>query len=131
MGLPRLPTLANHVVEIDRRPVRYVAAGSGAPVVLLHGWGARIESWGPIPAILAERFRVLAPDLPGFGETPGPDRAWGTYEYADFLATFLETQELSKPVLVGHSFGGRTSIALAARRPELVGKLVLVDSAGI
>jgi pimeloyl-ACP methyl ester carboxylesterase len=131
MGLPRLPALEHEIVEIDRRPVRYAAAGTGVPVVLFPGWGARIESWGPIPAILAERFRVVALDLPGFGETPGPDRPWGTYEYADFLAAFLEARELARPVLVGHSFGGKTSIALAARRPELVGKLVLVDSAGI
>src|SRR5215469_672039 len=113
MGLPRLPTLAHHVVEIDRRPVRCAAAGTGAPVVLIHGWGARIESWGPIPAILAERFRVIALDLPGFGETQGPDRPWCTFEYADFLAAFLGTQALAKPVLVGHSFGGKISIALA------------------
>jgi pimeloyl-ACP methyl ester carboxylesterase len=98
---------------------------------LLHGWGGEIASFGPIPAILADRFDVVALDLPGFGMTPLPDRPWGTENYADLVADCLRQLELGPVTLVGHSFGGKTSILVAAQHPELVRRLVLVDSAGI
>lgn len=131
MGLSGLPTLEHRILDVDGRPVRCAVAGTGPPVVLLHGWGARIESWGLVPAILAERFTVVAVDLPGFGETPLGERPWGVTDYADFVERLLETLRLGPVTLVGHSHGGRVSIALAARHPTLIGKLVLVDSAGI
>jgi pimeloyl-ACP methyl ester carboxylesterase len=73
----------------------------------------------------------VALDLPGFGQTPLPRRPWGTFEYGDCVASLLRRSGLPACTLVGHSFGGRVAIAVAARSPELVGKLVLVDSAGI
>jgi pimeloyl-ACP methyl ester carboxylesterase len=131
MGLSRPATAGTRVGEIAGRRTRYLEAGEGRPIVLLHGWGGRIESWGVIPAVLAERFRVVALDLPGFGETVGPERPWGPSDYADFVAHFLRERGLGPVTLVGHSHGGRTAISLAARHPELLDKLVLVDSAGI
>jgi pimeloyl-ACP methyl ester carboxylesterase len=131
MGLSRLPSLVNRVVEIDRLPVHYARAGSGAPVVLLHGWGAEIASFGLIPSILAERFDVIALDLPGFGQTPLPSRPWTTDDYAELVRRCLERLDVEHVTLVGHSFGGKTSLTIAARHPELVRKLILVDSAGI
>lgn len=127
----RLPVPRSVTVEVDHLPVHYVDVGAGTPVVLLHGWGGQITSFGPIPSILAPRFRVVAVDLPGFGSTPLPAEAWGTFDYARFLASFLQKCDLAPCTLVGHSFGGRVSLALAARHPGLVNKLVLVDSAGI
>jgi pimeloyl-ACP methyl ester carboxylesterase len=131
MGSSHLAVPKRSVVEIDRLPLNYVAAGEGQTIVFLHGWGGQIASFGPIPALLADRFRTVALDLPGFGETPLPSTPWGTADYADFLASFLRQTELAPCTLVGHSFGGRVSLALAARHPDFVTKLVLVDSAGI
>jgi pimeloyl-ACP methyl ester carboxylesterase len=111
--------------------VHCARAGSGQPVVLLHGWGGEIASFGPITSILAERFDMVALDLPGFGKTPLPDRPWGTDDYADLVVECLRQLGLGPVSLIGHSFGGKTSIAVAARHPELVRRLVLVDSAGI
>ncbi len=130
MGI-RLPVPRGKTVEIDGLPVHYADAGEGTPIVLLHGWGGQIASFGPIPSILGSRFRVVAVDLPGFGSTPLPATPWGTFDYAHCLALFLRKCDLAPCTLVGHSFGGRVSLALAARHPDLVNKLVLVDSAGI
>ena len=127
----RLPTLSSQTLEVDGLTVHFAEAGSGPPVVLLHGWGGSIASFGPIPSILAERCHVIALDLPGFGQTPLPDRAWGACDFATLVADFIRQRELGPVVLVGHSHGGRTAIALAAREPKLTRKLVLVDSAGL
>lgn len=96
--------------------------GSGMTrVVALHGWGRdRRDFDGALKG-----FDAVALDLPGFGVSPTPDRATGAAGYADILAPWLEG--LRRPqVLVGHSFGGRVAMVLAAERPELVAGLVLV-----
>ena len=118
-------------IEVERLALHYTTVGQGQPVVFLHGWGGQIASFGLIPAILGDRFRVVAVDLPGFGATPLPPVPWGTLDYADFVASFLRQSNLTPCTLVGHSFGGKVSLALAARDPDMVSKLVLVDSAGI
>ena len=119
------------MVEIDGQPIHTAKVGEGQPIVFLHGWGGEMASFGPIPSILADRFQVVAVDLPGFGKSPLPSQPWGTADYADFVASFLRATEAAPATLVGHSFGGRVSLSLAARYPDLVSKLILVDSAGI
>ncbi len=95
--------------------------GDGTPRVLaLHGWGHRgrdfVSGLEGIPAI--------APDLPGFGASPAPDGVIGAEGYADIVAGLLG-QFQRPPLLVGHSFGGRIAVCLAASRPDQVGPLVL------
>jgi len=131
MGLSHPLTLHYQTVEVEQLPVHSASAGHGRSIVFLHGWGGQIASFGPIPTLLADRFHTVALDLPGFGGTPLPAVAWGTFEYADFVAAFLRCCDVAPCVLVGHSFGGRVSLAAAARHPELVSKLILVDSAGL
>jgi len=131
MSLKKLPSIEKRTLNVNGLPVSYADVGTGPAVVLLHGWGGQIASWGLVPNILGEKFRVVALDLPGFGETPLPSRAWDPYDYAELVAAFLRALDLRAPTLVGHSHGGRVSIALAATHPDLVGKLVLVDSAGL
>jgi pimeloyl-ACP methyl ester carboxylesterase len=101
------------------------------PVVLLHGWGTSAEAVTPVQTVLASEFRVLAFDLPGFGQSDPPQGAWDSAAYADFVKQALDALALSNVSLIGHSFGGKISIVLAARWPELVHRLVLVNSAGI
>lgn len=93
--------------------------GEGAPKVLaLHGWGRTRADW--LPALLG--VPALAVDLPGFGASPAPDRAWGSRDYASLLAPVLADGGWT---LAGHSFGGRVAVQLAAGWPELVDRLVL------
>ena len=102
------------------------AFGTRTPTVLaLHGWS---RSRRDFPAVLAppnaESLDAIALDLPGFGSTPAPRQAWGSREYADLVAEVLP--DMAGPVVVlGHSFGGRVAVHLAAARPDDVAALVL------
>ena len=124
-------------VRIGPQQVRYVRrrapdrAPGDLPILVLHGWGAHIEAVGPILAALEGAADVIALDLPGFGESEPPPQAWDVDSYARFLIHFLDEMAVERVHLVGHSHGGRVSIALAADEPERVGRLLLVDSAGI
>lgn len=100
-------------------------------VVVLHGWGGRIESMTPILNCLAPRFRVVAIDLPGFGESPVPGGVWGTPDYATYVHDLIGQLGIDRTHLVGHSFGGKVSFYLATIYPDIVDKLVLTGSAGL
>ena len=104
---------------------------SAYPVVVLHGWGGRIESMAPVLSCLKHRYRVIAMDLPGFGESPVPTETWGTPEYSYFVTSILSSMEVERAHFVGHSYGAKTSLYLAATEPELVDKLVLQGSSGL
>ena len=115
--------------------VSYEETGSGErAVVFLHGWRSNKEVWNGVAKRLQdsriERLKMYALDLPGFGSSPAPKQPWTVGDYAYNVQKFLEKQELKHVIVVGHSFGGRVGIKLAANYPELVSKLVLVDSAG-
>lgn len=117
--------------EIDSLKVAYQVKGSGTPVVLLHGWGGEANSFKPVFDSLSKSYQVYVLDLPGFGLSEIPPNAWDAGDYAIFLSSFFKNHGISKAHLIGHSYGGRISIVMAAREPEKVDKLILVDSAGI
>lgn len=117
------------IMRIKDLPLAYYQAGEGRPVVLLHGWGTEAASFAPVAKYLAAHFAVYSLDLPGFGLTPTPPKAWTVYDYADLVEEFLRHLHLESPILIGHSFGGRLGIILGAR--GIPHKMVLVDSAGI
>ncbi len=85
----------------------------------------------PTVTCLSEAFTVTALDLPGFGDSPPPGAPWGTGEYAGFVAACLERLGVGRAHLVAHSYGAKTSLMLAATRPQVVGKMVLVGSSGL
>ncbi len=105
--------------------------GQGDPVVLLHGWGSSSQSLTPLCGDLATTFHVLAVDLPGFGCSQPPPSAWGAQDYADHILRLKQEAGIERAALVGHSFGGRVAIALAASQPARVSRLALVAGAGI
>ena len=109
----------------------YMQEGSGRDVVLLHGWGQNKEMMGQIFDHLKDRFRVFSIDFPGFGESGEPPEAWGVPEYETYLAACLEACGISKPILSGHSVGGRVAIRYAADHQDNVRKMVLTGAAGI
>ena len=111
--------------------VRVLRSGQGDPVVVLHGWGGRIESVAPIVNCLRSSMDVVAIDLPGFGESPAPGGVWGTADYAQFVADVLADLGLERAHFVGHSFGAKTSLYLAATQAAAVDKLVIVGSSGL
>lgn len=119
------------LVNIDGLNVNYECAGEGEAVVLLHGWGGQIASFKPVFDFLSRNFKVYAIDFPGFGQSELPKEVWGVRDYAEMVNNLFETLKVEKATLIGHSFGGRVSIILAAEHPEKVNKVVLVDSAGL
>ena len=118
-------------VEVGGQKTRVLQAGNGAPVVVLHGWGGRIESMAPVIQCLSPSFRVVTMDLPGFGEAPVPQGAWGTPDYASFVRDVIRELGVERTHFVGHSFGAKTSLYLAATFEDLVDKLVVVGSPGL
>jgi pimeloyl-ACP methyl ester carboxylesterase len=106
--------------------------GEGQPVLLLHGWGGRIESMQRVAArLMPLGYQVHNIDLPGFGRSAVPPETWGIADYARLAVHYLDQVELKPVSVIGHSFGGRIAIVLGADHPEYVEKLVLADSAGV
>ncbi len=107
-------------------------AGEGESLLILHGWGGSSNSWIEVQEILAnEGFKVIIPDLPGFGKTTSPPVAWSVEDYSNFILNFIKKIGLERVTLMGHSFGGRISIKFTTLCPERVKKLILCASAGL
>ena len=99
--------------------------GSQPPLLGLHGWGRNRQDLGSL--LNATGHESVAPDLPGFGASGEPPRAWGAADYAAAVAEHVVANSESAPFLaVGHSFGGRVAVCLAAYHPEAVSGLVLM-----
>lgn len=118
-------------IVVDSIPLAYLDEGSGDPVVLLHGWGGQAASMTPLVVGLRDQYRVIAFDLPGFGGSSQPPAPWGTPEYADLVYRAVASLGVQRATYVGHSFGGRLAIWIAAHHADAVQALVLVDAAGI
>jgi len=110
--------------------IRYFEDGSGPDLVLLHGMFGDYLDWEPVLGRLAERFHVVAPDLPGFGESEKPDVAYSGEFFVEMLDEFFAALGLKEVVLGGNSFGGQIAMLYALRHAEKVSQLVLVDSGG-
>lgn len=106
--------------------------GQGRPVLALHGWGGSVRSFWPVAERLsAVGYAVHLLDLPGFGQTEAPPEPWNVADYARFVLAYLDTANLPRVALLGHSFGGRIGLVLAAQHPERVSRMVLANSAGL
>jgi pimeloyl-ACP methyl ester carboxylesterase len=113
----------------------YLEAGQGDPVVLIHGSGPGVTAyanWRLVMPALAERFRVLAPDMVGFGFSERPAAiTYGVQTWADQVVGLMDTLEVSRAHLVGNSFGGAIALRIATQHPDRAGKLVLMGSMGV
>ncbi|MCL2637333.1 MAG: alpha/beta hydrolase [Oscillospiraceae bacterium] len=123
----------NVQLTIDNVQLKFLDTGGEKPaLLLLHGWGCKGETYRKLIDSLSSRFRVIAPDLPGFGESPEPLEAWGVGEYAELIRSFCAKLNLRDITLFGHSLGCRIIIKLIASGFEAAnGKVVLTGAAGI
>ncbi|HMQ35371.1 MAG TPA: alpha/beta fold hydrolase [Chloroflexaceae bacterium] len=119
--------LAHHRVRLGPHTVGYGVAGAGPPVVLVHGLSGSTRWWRRNVPALAARLRVYVVDLVGFGASRGSRFALA--EAAGLLAAWMDAVGLGRAGLVGHSMGGYVVAELAAARPELVARLLLLDAA--
>jgi len=119
-------------IDIDGRSIHYVQAGQGDPVVLIHGWnGSTFDVRYVIPE-LAQRYRVVAIDLLGYGYSARP--ADGDYSLAglgEIVRRVMDRLGIERTAVLGHSMGGAIAMWLALHYPELVERLILVDSATV
>ena len=113
-------------INIKNLSINYIQYGEGNDIVLLHGWGQNIEMMRPIGDNFQDRFRITIIDFPGFGESEEPKEAWTIDDYELMLEEFLKKVNVKKPIVIGHSFGGRVAIRYSARNP--ISKLVLFGS---
>lgn len=113
----------------------YHDMGSGDPVVLIHGSGPGVTGWAnwrlTLPE-LATRYRAIAPDMVGFGYTERPAQIqYNLDAWVEHAIGFLDALELEQVDLIGNSFGGGLSLALAIRHPERIRKLILMGAVGV
>jgi pimeloyl-ACP methyl ester carboxylesterase len=107
--------------------IRYQDEGHGSPpLVLVHGLGRR-EHFAAQVERFAPARRVVAPDLPGFGDSDAPEREYSIAAFAEDIAWLCTVLGLDRAVVAGHSMGGAVAVEVAARRPELVSGIVLID----
>lgn len=119
-------------MELKSGTMRYRLGGEGFPVMLVHGFGfGALETWANQVGPLAKSYRVLAPDLYWLGHSKAKEPMDTAEAQAGALAELLDKLGIKKAHVVGLSFGGYVAIAFARRYPERVGKLVLVDAAGL
>ena len=105
--------------------------GEGKTILILHGWGSSQKSWEKVQNNLANRgYKVVVPDMPGFGGSDSPPVPWSGKDYLDWLLEFIKVAKLGSPlIIIGHSFGGGLAMKLAIDHPEIIEKLVLVAAA--
>ncbi len=118
-------------VEINGLPIRYLSAGEGPPLVLLHGAGDNALDWRLVMPTLAATRRVYAPDLPGSPDSARPAADYSPAFFERFVVTFVNSLGIGPATYVGNSLGGLIALRLALSEPARVASLVLVDSAGL
>lgn len=122
----RVDAVAKDVTVLSFK-LHYLEAGSGPPVVLLHGLGGDGSRWGPNIGPLAKDFHVFALDQIGFGQSDKPLANYHTGMLSEFLVDFLKAVGVSKASLVGNSMGAGVALYTAAKFPDVVDRIVLAD----
>ena len=118
-------------IKLDGYLTHYIEEGEGEPVILIHGFGGDSYMWSKNIDILADKFRVYALDLWGFGYSSREPVNYGYPQYADQLLKFMDALKIQKASLVGQSMGGGTCILFCVQHRERVNKLILVSAAGL
>ena len=120
--------IASRIATVDGLKLHYLMAGHGPAVVLLHGYAETSRMWRPLMRTLAARFTVIAPDLPGIGDSGVPSDGLDMAHAARRMRALVSGLAVTKAAVVGHDIGLMVAYAYAAQFPEDVDKLVLMDA---
>jgi pimeloyl-ACP methyl ester carboxylesterase len=120
--------VASRTTVVDGLKIRYLVAGSGAPVILLHGYTQTSRMWKPIIPLLAGKFRVIAPDLPGIGDSGIPADGLDMKTAAIRIHALAKSLGVQKASVVGHDIGLMVAYAYAAQFPTETEKLAVMDA---
>ncbi len=113
---------------IDGARIRYTDAGSGPPVVLVHGFASSLETWDLLAPQLARRNRVIALDLKGFGWSDRPEGDYSPEAQAKLVWALLDSLKIDRASVVGHSWGASIALAMTLAQPERVARVALYDA---
>jgi pimeloyl-ACP methyl ester carboxylesterase len=127
-GQTKDETIVSHAAEIDGVKLHYMTAGHGTPLILMHGYAETSRMWKPIIPVLAKRFTVIAPDLPGIGDSGIPAEGLDMKSAAKRIHDLAKSLGVEKAEVVGHDIGLMVAYAYAAQFPMEVTKLVLMDA---
>jgi pimeloyl-ACP methyl ester carboxylesterase len=130
---PDIPGAVHRYVEIgtaDAGPLRvhYAEAGSGPPLLLLHGWPQHFWCWRRVVPLLAGDFRLICPDLRGFGWTGAPGRGYDSETFAADAIALLDALGVERVGVIGHDWGGFTSFLIALHHPGRVDRLLAMST---
>ena len=130
---PDIPGAEHRFAEIEtsdvgRLRVHYADAGDGPPLLLLHGWPQHFWCWRRVVPELAGEFRLICPDLRGFGWSDAPGRGYDSETFAADAVALLDALELERVGVTGHDWGGFASFLVALMHPERVGGLLAVST---
>jgi pimeloyl-ACP methyl ester carboxylesterase len=120
--------ISSHTADIADLKLQYMTAGHGTPLILLHGYAETSLMWKPIIPLLAERFTVIAPDLPGIGDSSIPTHGLDMKSAAISIHDLAKSLGIQNAEVVGHDIGLMVAYAYAAQFPTEVTKLVLMDA---
>lgn len=119
-------------ININGVKTNYVVVGQGSPLLILHGWGSNTERWAEVVDMISKKgFKVIIPDLPGFGKSDSLQEAWTSNKYVAWAEEFVKKMNFGDFYLLGHSFGGALACKIAIKYPQNVKKLFLVSSAAV
>lgn len=116
--------------KVGQHSIRYLEAGSSEKtIILLHGLGASAERWLPIIPYLSVKYRIIAPDIIGFGYSDKPIVEYTMKFFTKFLSDFVDRLFIKTPIVIGSSLGGRILIEYAIHHPQNIEKIILVSPA--
>src|SRR5882724_1905457 len=121
-------TVTSRTKVVDGLQLHYLTAGRGPSVILLHGYAETSRMWRPLMPILAERFTVIAPDLPGIGDSAIPENGLDMKTAAIRIHALARSLGVEKARVVGHDIGLMVAYAYAAQFPSETEKLVVMDA---
>ena len=119
-------------LQIDEHKIRYLESGTSKnTLVLIHGLGASAERWNNVIPIFADNFRVVVPDLIGFGYSDKPTADYTLDFFSEFLEKFFAASDIKRPNIIGSSLGGQISVEYASSHSQDIEKLILVSPSGM
>jgi pimeloyl-ACP methyl ester carboxylesterase len=125
--MPSVAGVTHRFVDANGVALHLAEAGDGPPLVLLHGWPQHWWCWRLLLPELAKRYRVIAPDLRGFGWSGAPPGAYAKSTFAADVIALLDSEGLDRVRLVGHDWGGYTAFLLALEQPERIERMLALD----
>jgi len=124
--------ISEEYVKVGENKIRYLdGGGSSGTIVLIHGLGGFAERWSTVIPILSKKYRVIAPDLPGYGYSDKPSTDYTPEFFTKFIFDFLNILDIRKTIMVGTSLGGQLVAEYAIAQSKMVEKIILVCPSGI